>query len=89
MLDAVQYEMQAALIAGLWLLGPPLLVALFIGLIIGLVQAMTSVQEQTLSFVPKLVGVALVYLFGGTWMWQILMNYTTEVFIRMVALGQQ
>ena len=88
MLDAVQFEMQAALITSLWLLGPPLLVALLVGLAVGLIQAMTSVQEQTLSFVPKLVGIVLVFIFGGTWMWQILMTYTTDVFVRMVALSQ-
>lgn len=45
---------------------PPLLAALAIGLVIGLVQAATSINEATLSFVPKLVGVVLVLaVFGG------------------------
>ena len=48
--------------------GPPLLVALAIGLVVGLLQAVTQVQEQTLSFVPKLVAVATVLVVAGGWM---------------------
>ena len=47
---------------------PALLVSLGIGLAIGLLQAVTQVQEQTLSFVPKLVGVAVALVVGGGWM---------------------
>ena len=47
---------------------PALVVALAVGLVLGLLQAVTQVQEQTLSFVPKLVAVALVLSATGTWM---------------------
>jgi len=47
---------------------PALLVSLLVGFGIGLLQAVTQVQEQTLSFVPKLVAVGLVLALGGGWM---------------------
>ena len=66
--------------------GPLLLVALGVGLFIGVIQAATSINEATLSFIPKLValGVSLA-LFGG---WQIAMmvDYTRDIFKRIPAL---
>jgi len=48
--------------------GPLLLVALVLGVTVSLFQAVTQVQEMSLTFVPKLAGVALVLVFGGNWM---------------------
>ncbi|MBO6933550.1 MAG: type III secretion system export apparatus subunit SctS [Deltaproteobacteria bacterium] len=59
--------------------GPPLLVALAIGLVVGLLQAVTQVQEQTLSFVPKLVAVATVLVVGGGWMGGQLLRFTDRL----------
>ncbi len=59
--------------------GPPLLVALAIGLVVGLLQAVTQVQEQTLSFVPKLVAVATVLIVGGGWMGGQLLRFTDRL----------
>jgi flagellar biosynthetic protein FliQ len=47
---------------------PALLVSLAVGLIVGLMQAVTQIQEQTLSFVPKLVAVGIALVVGGGWM---------------------
>lgn len=47
---------------------PFLLVVLAIGLIVGILQSLTQLQEQTLTFVPKLIGCALVLAVGGNWM---------------------
>ncbi len=58
---------------------PVLGVALIVGLIIGLVQAVTSVQEQTLSFVPKLIAMTLVFVLLGSWMAKILTTYTADL----------
>lgn len=55
---------------------PALLVSLFVGFGIGLLQAVTQVQEQTLSFVPKLVAVGLVLALGGGWMGAQLLRFT-------------
>jgi type III secretion HrpO family protein len=59
--------------------GPPLLVALAVGLVVGLLQAVTQVQEQTLSFVPKLVAVATVLVVGGGWMGGQLLRFTDRL----------
>ena len=69
-----------ALMMAVMLGGPLLLVALVVGLIISLIQAVTQIQEQTLAFVPKLVAVALVFLVGLPWMVQMAVRYTTEIF---------
>lgn len=58
---------------------PALLVSLAVGLIIGLLQAVTQVQEQTLSFVPKLAAVALVLAVSGAWMSGELVRFTTTL----------
>jgi flagellar biosynthetic protein FliQ len=55
---------------------PTLVVALAVGLVLGLLQAVTQVQEQTLSFVPKLVAVALVLSATGTWMSREIVRFT-------------
>ena len=62
------------------LAGPLLGVALAVGLAISVVQAVTSIQEQTLSFVPKLFAIAAVFLLTLSWMLQTMMQYTTELF---------
>ena len=45
-----------------------------------MLQAVTQIQEQTLAFVPKLVGVSVVFLLALPWMLQLLVKYTTELF---------
>ncbi len=57
-----------ALVIAAKLAAPILIVALAIGVLVSLFQAITQVQEMTLSFVPKLIGVALVILVTGNWM---------------------
>jgi flagellar biosynthetic protein FliQ len=59
---------------------PILVVSLAIGVGVSLLQAMTQVQEFTLTFVPKLVGVALVIALGGNWMLAELTGFTRELF---------
>ena len=62
------------------LAGPLLLSALFIGLIISIFQAATQINEQTLSFVPKLVGIFLVLILAGPWMLQMMVDYIRRLF---------
>ena len=69
-----------ALTMSLMLAAPLLGVALVVGLLISILQAVTSIQEQTLSFVPKLFAVGGVFLFLLSWMLQSMMMYTTELF---------
>lgn len=88
MTDLVVVDLaRRALMMALSLGGPLLLVSLVIGLVISILQAVTQVQEQTLAFVPKLVGVGLVFLIGLPWMLQLAVNYTTELFRALPALA--
>ena len=69
-----------ALLVSLKLCGPLLAVALLVGLTVSIFQAVTSIQEQTLSFVPKLAAVGAVFLILLPWMIQTLVQYTTQLF---------
>jgi flagellar biosynthetic protein FliQ len=62
------------------LAGPMLLTALVVGAVIGVVQAATQINEMTLSFVPKLVSLAVILVILGPWFLQILIDFTTELF---------
>jgi flagellar biosynthetic protein FliQ len=62
------------------LCGPILIATLVVGLIISLFQAVTSIQEFTLTFLPKLLVVALILAISGHWMITELTDYTTQLF---------
>jgi flagellar biosynthetic protein FliQ len=65
---------------------PLLLVALAVGLFIGIIQAATSINEMTLSFIPKLIAMALALLLFGSWMLVTLVDFTRSIFQRIPAL---
>lgn len=77
--DVVHIGLQAMILAAK-LAMPVLLVALGIGFGVSLLQAVTQVQEVTLSFVPKLIGVAMVILVAGHWMLQETVAFTKAMF---------
>jgi flagellar biosynthetic protein FliQ len=77
--DVALYWIQEALKTALLLVGPLLGVALVVGLVISLLQAITSVQEMTLSYVPKILAVGLVLLLLAPWMLQMLTDFTVHV----------
>jgi flagellar biosynthetic protein FliQ len=60
--------------------GPLLISTLVLGLLISVFQALTQIQEATLTFVPKLIMAALVLIIAGPWMLDILVSFTTELF---------
>ncbi len=64
----------------LMLSAPLLLAALVIGLIVSIFQAATQINEQTLSFIPKLVGMLLILILAGPWMLQIIVDYVRRLF---------
>ena len=69
MTDAAAVQIATdALVVAAKLAGPALLVTLVVGVFVSLIQTVTSIQEMTLTFVPKLVGVALIIVLGGGWM---------------------
>ncbi|MDD3651314.1 flagellar biosynthesis protein FliQ [Immundisolibacter sp.] len=63
----------------LLLAGGPLLAMLVVGLVIGMLQAATQINEMTLSFVPKLVAMALLLVLTGPWLLQTLVDYTQRL----------
>lgn len=67
---------------------PFLLVVLAIGLIVGLMQSVTQIQEPTLAFVPKLIGAAIVVAVGGPWMLDELVGFGHELMARAPQLLQ-
>lgn len=76
---AVEVARQA-LVTLAMLIGPALLSALATGVIIGMFQAATSINEMTLSFIPKLIVLALVFVLLGSWMLDVLVSFTREIF---------
>ena len=70
-LELARQGMQVALMVSL----PVLAVTLFMGLAVSVFQAVTQVQEVTLTFVPKLIGVAMVIVFMGNWMLTTLVSF--------------
>ena len=59
---------------------PMLLVALVVGLVVSIFQAATQINEATLSFIPKLVGIFLALLIAGPWMLSVMLDYMRQVF---------
>lgn len=63
--------------------GPIMLVVLLVGVLVGIFQAATSINEMTLSFVPKLIMVVLLLAAIGSWQIQLLVDFATHVFERI------
>ncbi|HEB99175.1 MAG TPA: flagellar biosynthesis protein FliQ [Thiotrichales bacterium] len=61
------------------LAGPLLISSLIVGLVIALFQAATQINEMTLTFVPKLITVAVVLMVAGPWLLQVLMSFTIRL----------
>ena len=76
-----QTLMMVALLAG-----PLLVAALAVGLLIGIFQAATQIQEMTLSFIPKLAALAIALVIGGPWMLRTIVEFTNELFMQIPAL---
>ena len=67
--------------------GPVLIIALAVGLVISIIQATTQIQEQTLSFVPKIVAVIFALIIFGSFMMNKLISLTTELFSLIETIG--
>jgi len=78
--DTVVNLASQAMSLALKIAGPLLLAALLIGLLVSVFQAVTQIQEQSLSLIPKIAGVAVVVLVLGPWMLGQLVSYTTALF---------
>ena len=78
--DSVMTMGRHAMEITLMISAPRLLVALGIGLIVSIFQAATQINETTLSFIPKLVGIFVTLIIAGPWMLSVLGDYMREVF---------
>ncbi|MHB1650873.1 MAG: flagellar biosynthesis protein FliQ [Desulfitobacteriaceae bacterium] len=78
--NEVLYLAKEALGTALLVGGPILGVGLLVGLLVSIFQAMTQIQEQTLSFIPKILAIVAVMLLLGPWMLNVLTAYTVNLF---------
>lgn len=78
--DMVMNIMKDGITTALMIAAPILIASIVIGLIISIFQATTQIQEQTLTFVPKLIGIALIGLIAGPWMLNNILAFTTRIF---------
>lgn len=72
--------LREGIFAVLVLASPILFATLLVGLVIAIFQATTSIQEQTLTFVPKIITILIMLAFLGGWMFTFMANYTVNIF---------
>ncbi|OOG26199.1 flagellar biosynthetic protein FliQ [Thioalkalivibrio denitrificans] len=84
--ETVMEVARQALLVIIMLSAPVLLTALAIGLAIGMIQAATQIQEMTLSFIPKLLGMFVALLIAGSWMLDLVVNFTLRLYENVPAL---
>ena len=81
-------QAQQAVMMMLMLAGPLLLVSLVVGLVVSIFQAVTQVNEMTLTFVPKVIAIFVVLIVMGPWMMQMLLGYTANTFSSIATVGR-
>lgn len=84
--DTVVHLAQQAMELAMKVGGPLLVVGLVVGVVVSVFQAITQIQEQSLSFIPKIVATAVVIVVAGPWMLNQLLGYTEELFRSIPAL---
>ena len=82
-LNEVAALLQRGVLQILLIASPLLLSALLVGLVVAILQAATSIQEQTLTFVPKIFTILIILALLGGWMFSSLREYTMELFRRI------
>lgn len=81
--DVVVQLGQQALMVVLLVSAPMLGLGLLVGLCVSVFQATTSIQEQTLAFIPKIIAVFVAILIFGPWMLRILVEYVTNIIVNL------
>lgn len=84
--DTVIDLSQHALYVVVMLAAPMLVSALVIGLVVGMFQAATQINEMTLSFIPKLFILVIALMIAGPWMLDLLVNYTRDLYLSIPGL---
>ncbi len=83
----VLYLGRHTLETALLLAAPILITCMVVGIVITLLQAVTSIRDMTLTIVPKLLAVGVVVLMFGSWMLQVVLRFTTEIFAQIQNAG--
>jgi flagellar biosynthetic protein FliQ len=78
---------QGGMLVMLKIAGPLLIVSLVVGLLVALLQAVTQINEATLSFIPKVLALGVTAMLLGSFMDSVLSSYTRLLFDRMIAVG--
>ncbi len=84
--DTVVNLASQAMSLALKVAGPLLLVGLVVGLVVSVFQAVTQIQEQSLTLIPKIVGIAVVVVLLGPWMLGQLVSYTANLYTEIPTL---
>lgn len=72
--------MQNALTTLMWIVAPMLAVAIVVGVIMSLIQTLTSIQDQTFSFAPRIVAIFVVFLVTFPWILRVLTTFAAAIF---------
>lgn len=78
--DYIIHLAREAMVVAMMLAGPPLIFGLVVGLAVSILQATTQIQEQTLTFVPKIIAVFIGILLFGSWMLDTIIRFTENLF---------
>jgi flagellar biosynthetic protein FliQ len=84
----VVYLFREAFYTTLLVSAPMLVLSLVVGLVIAVFQAATSIQEITLTFVPKIIAVAIIAVLTLPWMMEVMVSFTVNVFNQIPGLGR-
>ena len=84
--EQVMEIMKEAMLVAFEIAGPLLIISIAVGLLVAIFQAATQIHEQTLTFVPKLIVIALVLLALGSWKSKVMNEFVVELFAIMAAL---
>lgn len=77
-----------AVTTGLLVAAPIMIASIVVGLIVSIFQATTQIQEQTLTFVPKIIAAAVVGLIAGPWMLHTIVSFTQRIFEKIISISQ-
>lgn len=72
--------MQNALTTLMWIVAPMLAVAIVVGVVVSLIQTLTSIQDQTFSFAPRVIAMFVVFLVTFPWILRVLLTFTAGLF---------
>lgn len=77
-----------AVLTALLISAPALIIGMVVGLVISIFQATTQIQEQTLSFIPKILAIFFTLILCGPWMLRVLVDFTTELFSYLIQVSR-